>query len=73
MVSIITCTGCGKPKIHNQKEQWWSCNGYFGFSGDFCSSCFDKISHDSYRNPKHPEEYLLMLLKSENRQEKMIS
>jgi hypothetical protein len=38
-------------------------NSYYGITGNFCPVCRDKVSHDSNRNPNHPDEYLLILLK----------
>lgn len=60
-----TCRGCGKSKPHDDdcREQWWSCQGYFKISGTFCSTCYDKISHNSYGEPNNPGEYLMMLMK----------
>ena len=57
------CAGCGNARIEPSKRQWWWCNKYFGFTGFFCPDCYDKISHDSYKNPNNPAEYLMMLLK----------
>lgn len=62
-----TCKGCGKTKPYdyndNRSEQWWACQGYFKISGTFCSTCYDKISHNSYGEPNRPGDYLMMLLK----------
>lgn len=57
---MIVCKGCGAEKAQGQ---WWGLNKYFGFSGRFCADCYDKISHDSYGRPNHPNDHLLMLLK----------
>ena len=59
------CRGCNLDAEHRY-EHWWNLREYFGISGQFCSDCYDKISHDSYRQPRHPEEYTLMLLKLNN-------
>ncbi len=56
------CTACDKT-TRRSTEQWWSLRNYFGFSGDFCPDCYDKISHDSYGNPRRPKDYTFMLLK----------
>jgi hypothetical protein len=56
------CTGCDTDK-ETRSGQWWFLRDYFGVSGQFCPDCYDKISHDSYGRPEHPEEYTLMLLK----------
>lgn len=53
------CTNCGK----NYKEGGWSLNKYYGITGQFCSPCYDKVSHDSYGKPEHPGEYIAILLK----------
>jgi len=58
-----SCRACGKGKPAGFTEQWWNCQNYFGFSGLFCSRCYEKISHNSYKEPNHPKEYLMMLLK----------
>ena len=56
------CTGCS-VSYEKRQGQWWSTTRYFGISGYFCSDCYDMIAHDSYRNPKNPAGYTLMLLK----------
>lgn len=56
----IQCTCCGKEK---QSGQFWSLNNYFGLSGRFCSECYEKVSHDAYKQPKHPEQYTMILLR----------
>jgi hypothetical protein len=48
------CTHCGKLEVPGQ---WWVLRGYFGISGYFCPACYDLVSHDCYRKPKHPEQY----------------
>lgn len=45
------CSCCGKLK---NKGQWWFLSNYFGVNGRFCSTCFEKVSHDSYGKPNHP-------------------
>lgn len=37
--------------------QWWCLNNYFGISGYFCPTCFGKVSHNSHKEPNHPEYY----------------
>jgi hypothetical protein len=54
------CTNCGSD---SKKGQWWNLSDYYGISGYFCPACYDKVSHDSYRNPNHPGEYFMILLK----------
>ena len=55
-----TCTNCGfkeePPK--NINSGWWHLADYFGIWGFFCPSCFEKVSHNSSREPNHPEEYM---------------
>jgi hypothetical protein len=53
-----------KCKVCNttQSSQWWSLSGYFGLRGNFCSNCYDKVSHNSYQEPNHPGEYAKILL-----------
>ena len=59
-----TCTGCGKDEdFGRSKRTWWHCTKYFGISGYFCPECYDMISHDTYKNPKNPAAYTMMLLK----------
>jgi hypothetical protein len=59
-MSIIPCSCCKQTKYSGQ---FWNLNGYYGLSGRFCSDCYDKISHDSYGKPKHPEQYTMILLR----------
>jgi hypothetical protein len=57
------CNFCGKREKTNER-QWWSLSDYHGITGgNVCPDCYEKVSHDSYGNPKNPEEYLFMLLK----------
>jgi hypothetical protein len=58
-----TCTHCGKPNRYVRGSQWWSCRDYFGITGFFCSSCYDLISHNCYKEPNNPGAYAMMLLK----------
>jgi hypothetical protein len=57
------CTNCSKPYTETSKGQWWSCTNYFGLTGFFCPDCYEDISHDSYKNPRNPAAYMMMLLK----------
>jgi hypothetical protein len=59
------CTSCDTDK-ETCGGQWWFLRDYFGIRGQFCPDCYDKISHNSYGQPEHPEEYTLMLLKLSN-------
>ena len=59
-MSSQCCTGCGTD---SEKGQWWRLNNYFGFTGSFCPSCYDKISHNSYGEPDRPADYLMMVMK----------
>ena len=54
------CRGCGTLE---NSGQWWQLNNYYGISGRFCSECYDQVSHDSYEQPRRPDDYVLMLLK----------
>jgi len=56
----MKCTACDKEKKHGQ---WWHLKGYFGLTGTFCPACYDKVSHNSYWEPNHPKDYMLILLK----------
>jgi hypothetical protein len=59
---VPKCTGCGCDKPGGNTN-WWHLRAYHDITGNFCGSCYDKVSHDSYGNPNRPHEYLLMLLK----------
>lgn len=48
------CTSCGADV---GLGQWWHLNNYHGLSGLFCPSCYAKVSHDAYGNPRHPEQF----------------
>ena len=54
-----TCTNCGR----GYSEGGWRLSDYYGISGQFCSPCYNKVSHDSYGNPDQPGEYIAVLLK----------
>ena len=56
----MECTNC-HAREKDRGGQWWFLNDYFGIWGRFCPDCFDKVSHDSYRKPKHPAEYQKVL------------
>ena len=58
----MKCRACNTTKEVRQ-GQWWSLNNYFGFTGNFCPDCYDKISHNSYRQPNRPKDYTMILLK----------
>lgn len=62
-IETMKCSFCSTIKNHYQQEQWWNLTNYYGFSGIACNDCYNKIAHDSFRNPVNPEEYTLMLLK----------
>lgn len=60
------CRGCGIEMTDKTVGGWprfWHLNNYFGISGVFCGSCYEKVSHDSYGKPNHPAELAFMLLK----------
>ena len=59
-MDTIPCRCCGKE---NDNGQYWSLRNYYGLSGRFCSECYSKVSHDSYGNPKHPEQYTMILIR----------
>ena len=56
------CVCCGGEDF-DRDQQWWSLRGYFGLSGRFCSQCYEKVSHNSYGEPNHPSDYLLIRMK----------
>lgn len=58
----MKCRACDTTKL-DQIGQWWHLYNYFGFTGTFCSDCYDMVSHDSYQQPKRPADYTFMLLK----------
>jgi hypothetical protein len=49
------CKACTRAK-DSVSGTWWHLSGYHGFSGLFCPDCFDKVSHDVYGKPNHPQE-----------------
>ncbi len=57
------CKSCGKGKPAGFTEQWWALNQYYKLNGLFCPDCYEKVSHNSYGEPNHPGDYLMMLLK----------
>lgn len=59
-MTLKSCTCCNEEK---SDDQFWTLNRYYGISGRFCSECYDKVSHDAYGNPKHPDEYCKILLR----------
>lgn len=66
MLSTVTgefspqpCTNCGDVSV---KGQWWCLNNYFGISGYFCPTCYELVSHDAYRNPRHPKDHEAVLV-----------
>lgn len=59
-MSNTLCSCCGKEKENNQ---FWSLSGYYGLSGRFCAECYNKVSHNSYGKPNHPEQYTMILLR----------
>ncbi len=57
------CTFCGTSDHNINGPAWWSLNNYFGITGYACPDCYKKVSHDAYKNPNNPEEYLIMRMK----------
>jgi hypothetical protein len=62
---IQICVYCNKES--SWREQFWSLNNYHSLTGVFCVDCYEKVSHNADGNPVHPEEYLIILLKQENK------
>lgn len=61
---MYSCAGCGVSDDPGQhRGYWWTLRNYYGLTGSFCPSCYDLVSHDGFGQPKHPEEYVLMILK----------
>ena len=58
----MKCRVCKSEKLADH-NQWWHLRGYFGLTGTFCSDCYDRVSHDSYGQPRRPAEYTWTLLK----------
>jgi hypothetical protein len=58
----VTCVNCGDSRPMGDSG-FWSLNKYYGLSGMYCRTCYNKVSHDSYGKPENPEEYLMILLK----------
>lgn len=58
----MNCTLCGKePKV--SRSQWWMLKNYFGITGTFCTTCYDRVAHDSNWKPRHPKQYADALVK----------
>jgi len=53
------CTNCNTTETEGQ---WWYLREYGGIHGYFCPECYEKVSHDSYGKPRHPEEYKAVLV-----------
>lgn len=60
-----TCTECGATYVKREmgERTWWHLENYYGICGFFCPDCFDKVSHNSYKQPINPGAYCLILLK----------
>jgi hypothetical protein len=56
------CCGSARPNTANDPT-WWQLTNYHSLSGLWCSTCYDKIAHDSYGQPKNPEEYMAIRLR----------
>lgn len=52
----MICSNCN-CEHSRRKGQWWHLGNYFGLYGLFCPDCYDLVSHDAYKNPKHPIEF----------------
>jgi hypothetical protein len=52
--SEYPCSNCGELGVYGKH---WILNNYFGISGTFCESCYDKVSHNAYKVPNNPKEY----------------
>lgn len=50
------CTNCGATS-DTRPGQWWGLGNYYGVSGTFCPDCYELVSHDPYRKPRHPTDY----------------
>lgn len=59
----VVCRGCGVVKDSVRWGQWWHLNGYYGFRGSFCATCYSMISHDADGKPCNPGQHLFMVLK----------
>ena len=64
------CTNCGREHLDNYwhntgKRTWWTLSGYYGIWGYFCPECHDKVEHDSYGNPRFPEDYRAVAVKQQ--------
>ena len=55
------CTVCQK-KREGVLPQWWSLVEYYGMTGIFCYTCFEKVRHTNAR-PLHPIAYRNLLRK----------
>lgn len=61
----LSCVCC--KETEDALGAFWTLKNYFGLSGVYCAKCYTKVSHDGYGRPKHPEEYIMILLKQENK------
>lgn len=66
MNSIKKCKACDYTKESEKPGEFWFLKDYYGFTGCFCSTCYDMISHDSYGNPTDPAGYTFLRLKLSN-------
>lgn len=57
------CVHC--EKTSGDVDRFWGLVNYFGITGTYCGQCYTLVSHDSWGNPIHPYEYLMILLKQE--------
>lgn len=68
---MTTCTCCKRERKYREGQNagyyglkepgWWTLSGYFGLSGFFCPTCYDKVRHDAYGKPVHPRSYRRIL------------
>ena len=57
--AVMRCSFCDEIT----EGHGWTLSDYYGLTGSVCNECYEKVSHDSYGNPKHSEEFLLLKLK----------
>ena len=60
---MTCCAGCGTPKAELGGPHWWHLNNYYGLSGTFCPTCYDKVSHGPQGKPVNEEAYSAILAK----------
>lgn len=56
------CDCCDDVDVEGQ---WWNLNNYYGISGYFCPNCYDKVRHDSQKQPINPDQYVVVYVQQQ--------